>query len=391
MKNKRIMYTLLLALSLVALLCGCGAEKEQEKPWAEDAVKNVPKEIDIENGGQIYIKDHAFDFPMKVSELLENGWHYSRNYKDLEGSTVKPGYQIKAFEMFRDGDTNEYIKISVYNTGGEEISIDDALITWVYSGFESCEEFMVSGGIYIRQPEEEFLKVVEPLGENAFKVDEDETDSSYCYYIPFIAQDEYTCSIEVEVFTNGEPFVGNITMYFIDDDSNYGREIEDYADYVNACMENDYHAKSSLLEDTYYFDSHNCYDLQEETKDYITEAIYYYAGLEAETGSLLMMESYVSSLLSGTTWDVQEEDGQIVINITYPNTTELIQTAYDAAVTMDGDLAINFTTCFMDAVSNRTYNNTTIARYTIDEEDVLTSEDWSELALIVAGLIQQEN
>ncbi|MDD6207856.1 MAG: hypothetical protein PUB10_04965 [Clostridiales bacterium] len=60
MKNKRIICALLLAISVVALLCGCGAEKEQEKPWAEDAAKNVPTEIDVENGGQIYIKPELF-------------------------------------------------------------------------------------------------------------------------------------------------------------------------------------------------------------------------------------------------------------------------------------------------------------------------------------------
>lgn len=391
MKNKKMICALLLALSVVALLCGCGAEKEQEKPWAEEAAKNVPTEIDVENGGQIYIKDHAFDFPMKVSELLENGWEYSNNYKDLKGSMVKPGYQIKAFEMYREEDPNEYIQIAVYNPGEEEISIDNALITLVSSGFESCEEFMVSGGIYIRQPEEDFLKVVEALGEDAFKDDEDESDSSYCYYIPFIARDEYTCCIAAEVFTVGEPFVGKIKMYFIDEGSNYDREISDYADYVNAHMENDYHANSSFLEDTYYVDGSSCYESQQATTEYIAEAIYAYAGLEAKTGDLLTMESHVRSLLSGATWEVQEKDGQIVINITYPNTTDIIETAYDAASKMDGDLAANFTTCFSDAFAGKAYNNTTTARYTIDEEEGVTSDAWSELALIVAGLIQQEN
>ena len=309
MKNKRIICALLLALSVVALLCGCGAEKEQEKPWAEEAAKNVPTEIDVENGGQLYIKDHAFDFPMKVSELLENGWEYSNNYKDLKGSMVKPGYQIKAFEMYRVEDPNEYIQIAVYNPG-----------------------------------------------------------------------DEYTCCIAAEVFTVGEPFVGKIKMYFIDDGSNYDREISDCADYVNANMENDYHANSSLLEDTYYADGTSCYEFRQATTEYIAEAIYAYAGLEAETGDLVTMESHISSLLSGATWEVQEEDGQIVINITYLNTTDIIETAYDAASKMDGDLAANFTTCFSDAFADKAYNNTTTARYTIDEEKGLTSDAWSELA-----------
>lgn len=76
MKNKRIILILLVMMSVFALVCGCGEvkeveEKKDQNAWAKEAAKNVPEEIDVENGGRIYIKDHLYQFPMKASDFLD--------------------------------------------------------------------------------------------------------------------------------------------------------------------------------------------------------------------------------------------------------------------------------------------------------------------------------
>lgn len=392
MKNKRIILILLVMMSVFALVCGCGEvkeveEKKDQNAWAKEAAKNVPEEIDVENGGQIYIKDHLYQFPMKASDFLDNGWHYSKNYVDLEGSTVDPKYEVQALELFHDEDSDDYIQITVYNPGDETISIDDALVTEVYCG--SCSEVAVSGGIYVDQPEKDMLKVVEALGDDAFKQVDKDLQDSYDYYIPFRSGD-YSCAIIIGVVTAGDPYVCSVDMAFLDDDNNFFT-IEDNADYVRACMENDYHNDSNDLVNKYYVGVSDASESHRYTQEYIAEAIYQYAGLEAESGELIIMEGVVATLLSDATWDVQEENGEIVINITYPNTVDLITAAYESASAQDGDMATKFTTYMKEHAGDRTYGNTTTVRYTIDEDYVISGDDSAELALIVAGLIQQQN
>ena len=54
-------------------------------------------------------------------------------------------------------------------------------------------------------------------------------------------------------------------------------------------------------------------------------------------------------------------------------------------------MATKFTTYMKEHAGDRTYGNTTTVRYTIDEDYVISGDDSAELALIVAGLIQQQN
>ncbi len=99
----------------------------------------------------IVLRGKAYDFPMRVSELMDNGWHFSENGSFDNAFKPKVTTSLITFYMYNGG--TEIMLNKVYNDSDDVAKIEDCLLLGLSIGIDYDEgaepdcEFILPGGI----------------------------------------------------------------------------------------------------------------------------------------------------------------------------------------------------------------------------------------------------
>lgn len=179
---KKLLTLLLSASLMICCLGACSSEKSGEsdnkksEPTQEiidkkpEPKQEIPEKIvnedgveftpDIKNEGEIekdsydlssdkiILNGKTYSFPVRISELQENGWDFT---SELSEDEVKPGYTISLFSVSMEDEDGNILTLSeLKNDSDDTISINDALLTRfsIPSNYgKNNVEFVLPGGI----------------------------------------------------------------------------------------------------------------------------------------------------------------------------------------------------------------------------------------------------
>ncbi|MBP5492291.1 MAG: hypothetical protein J6Y08_05550 [Clostridiales bacterium] len=125
MRKLKTLAALTLVASLSLSLFGCGLIKKADKtPWQDEAKTKMADKLDEDNVGHIYLNGQEYDFPMKVSDLLDNGWEYE---KDIFKDDKVPSYDWYKYQVDLKL-KKATLTLEVYNDSDEEVLVKDCLV-----------------------------------------------------------------------------------------------------------------------------------------------------------------------------------------------------------------------------------------------------------------------
>lgn len=146
MKKLRMM---LLCAVMVVIAAGCKESTE----WIEEDAAKISDEV---TSGEFVLEGTEFSFPMTMEYWLDNGWHISNNYQNKDKFLLEPGNMCEPFELFRDDDNKQYVRVVAYNDGTEDAKLKDCKVYSVEIDLEK-NDAVFPQGITKRSSEEEIL------------------------------------------------------------------------------------------------------------------------------------------------------------------------------------------------------------------------------------------
>lgn len=177
-----------LALSMVTALAVIGCSKEEDTKWIDDSAKKIESEI---TSGQFVLDDVVYEFPMDLQYWLDNGWHISNNYDNVDEFTLEPGSSSSEFELFNeDGD---YVTVSVLNTTSEDVKVYDCMVQSLELSLSKVD-VVFPDGISKRSTQADIKKA---YGEPS-SVDDDSAVDTLSYN--YETEEAWKCVVDVDVY-----------------------------------------------------------------------------------------------------------------------------------------------------------------------------------------------
>ena len=191
MKKIRMML-LCLTVALMAAGCAGGGALEDTK-WIDESAAKISDEI---TSGEFVIDDVVYKFPMPLEDWLDNGWHISNNYDNVDEFLLEAGYTSNEFELFNEEDA--YVRVSVYNDSYEAASVEDCMVYSLYMSTTEVDVVFPQGMTKRNKPAD----VLEAYGEPDARGDEqsyleatyifDDTAMGQCYVELGVVDNDYT-------------------------------------------------------------------------------------------------------------------------------------------------------------------------------------------------------
>ncbi len=183
----------LLALALSTVIAfsavGCSEQAEDTK-WITEASSKIDKEI---TSGQFILDGVVYEFPMDLKYWLDNGWHVSNNYDNVDEFKLEPGTYSNKFELFNDN--KQYVTVSVINNNDKDCTVKECMVYSVELKLSKVDAVLPQGITKRSKPAEIKSAYGEPTSQD------NQRDYVYMSYT-YEADDESKCVAELEVFDN---------------------------------------------------------------------------------------------------------------------------------------------------------------------------------------------
>ncbi len=205
MKNLRKMLCFAMVLVLAMGFVGCSGlnfEVDDEK-FIEESAAKISEDI---TSGQFVIDGVIYQFPMPLSDWLDNGWHVSNSYDNTDEFRLDPYYTSTQFELF-DEENKDYVQMTVYNDSDEAASIEDCIVYSLRMSTSEVDVVFPQGMTKRNNPED----ILAAYGEPDAKGDS-QNDLEAIYYF---GNDEYgQCYVELDVIDNDYTEYPFFRVYF---------------------------------------------------------------------------------------------------------------------------------------------------------------------------------
>ena len=167
-----------LTLALSLSMFGCGLIKKKDTtPWQDKIRDSVPDKMTEENIATFNLEGEEYTFPMKVSELLDNGWTYDNSQFSKDKVDSYSWYKYKV-ELTKD---KKNLTFEVYNTESDSVDIKDCLV-----GYITLDKFsgqtMFAGELYLNGNEQMSFsdgKGLYEYCEEGFTFEDEDISSAY--------------------------------------------------------------------------------------------------------------------------------------------------------------------------------------------------------------------
>lgn len=414
---KKVRMMMCLALTFVFAMAGCSEKGlfESEK-WIEESAEKISDEI---TSGQFVIDDVIYQFPMPLTDWLDNGWHISKSYDNVDDFLLDPHYTSTDFELFNEED--QYVRVTVYNDSDEGKPVEDCIVYSLYMSLTEVDAVFPKGMTKRNNPEDVLAAYGEP---------DEEGDESNLLEATYFFEDKEMgqCMVELNVTEYSyviNPFT-SISYSMIDpgdfwDTMVSKKGVEEAAKfYIDASM------KASFYADFEDYVSYNM-DSQEGAEElydaeiaYFAEVLVYYLDITEEYATAEVMErlqKVAADVLAKVKWEVKSVDvnafkeGTITLAL-YPTNffyvaEEDIYAASEAYNTKYADvdfenmtyeeydaMEIEYTEMMVKVLEDNVSAAGTLDAvekvYEVDLDDVVLSpEDWENVDDIIMDLIEE--
>ena len=190
MKKVRMMLCLVMVLALSFAGCsGLDLDLEDTK-FIEESAAKISEEI---TSGQFVIDGVIYQFPMPLSDWLDNGWTVSSTYDNADEFRLDPYYISTDFELFNEDEN--YVRVTVYNDSAEAAPVTECMVYSLYISTTEVDVVFPQGITKRNKPAE----ILEAYGEPDVKGD----DTSHMDATYYFADDELgQCYVELGVYDN---------------------------------------------------------------------------------------------------------------------------------------------------------------------------------------------
>lgn len=178
---------LAMALSIImaVMVVGCSESVEDTK-WIDEASKKIDKEI---TSGQFVLDGVVYEFPMDLKYWLDNGWHISNNYDNVDKFTLEPDCYSTEFELFNDN--KQYVKVTVINNSDVDAKVKDCTVYSIRMDLSKVDVVFPQGITKRSKPAEIKSAYGEP---NSEEKESNYITSTYSYTTP----EDWKCIVEIE-------------------------------------------------------------------------------------------------------------------------------------------------------------------------------------------------
>ena len=398
---------LALALSTVIAFSAVGcSEPAEDTKWISEASSKVSKEI---TSGQFVIDGVVYEFPMDLKYWLDNGWHVSNNYNNVDKFKLEPGTYSNEFELFNDN--KQYVTVSVINDNDKDCTVKECKVYSVEIKLSNVDTVLPQGITKRSKPAEIKSAYGEPTSQD------NQRDYVYMSYT-YEADDESKCVAELEVFDNKttlEP-CSVVKYYFMSFDEIWDNLVEEKGIeeackiYMNATMKASYQGDFKDYVDFCIVNKSDAEKLYQSEISYFAEFLRYYTDLTEDYVSddtKARFEAVAKKVLSKVFWEVQsvEDKGsgdcELTIKLYPTNFLDIIDADVTEAidkwnekyedVDFDSLSDAEYAACeqeYIEAILVVMENNADKAGtkdaltgiYEIDTEDnFISDEDWDEI------------
>lgn len=359
----------IMSLGLAFSVVGCSSENVEDTKWIDESAAKIEKEI---TSGQFVIDGVVYQFPMDLQYWLDNGWHISNKYANVDEFTLEPGGICSEFELFNEDDA--YVRVTVMNNSTEDAKVQDCMVSSLYMSLTEVDVVFPQGMSKRNKPDE----VIKAYGEPVSRGNEANYVEALYYYE---TEDLFKCYVELGIHDNDytiNPF-SNVYYGILSADQMW----ESYAEtegvdkacemYIDAALE----ASVKGAFDNYVGDGfgtlENAETLYANELNYYAEFLMYYVEIDSNyvtEDQMNRLLEVAKEVLSKTKWEIKGieldefEEGTVELAI-YP--TDFLDVA-DA----DLDVALNE---FTAKYANADFNTMT------DEEYAVVENDYTELLI----------
>ncbi len=363
--KKLVLLMMCLVLSVVSV--GCQNVEEESTEWIDESAAMIGQEI---TSGQFVLDGVVYEFPMSLQQWLDNGWHISNNYDNVDKFTLAPGGASTEFELFNE--EGDYVRVSVVNMSGEEAKVQECMVFSLYMSTTEVDIVLPQGLTQRNKPAD----VIAAYGEPDSKGDEprlleavynyETEDAVKCYVELDVIDNDYTinplASVEYSMLSSAdiwEPLVESVGLemaceYYLDATMKacYWGESTDY---VNCGMD-------TISGATALYDS---------AMSYYAEFLMYYAGIDVTCVSSEVTSRFVQvaeDVLKNVKWNIKSvevdvfEEGTVILELYPTNYLDIIDADIENAIQQ-----------FSEKYADVDFENMTDEEYMVAEEEYAVS------------------
>lgn len=312
-------------------------KEEKNEEWIAESAEKIDKEI---TSGQFVLNDVVYTFPMDLQYWLDNGWHISKSYDNVDEFELEPGASCTEFELWNDDE--QYVKVTVKNTSSKNAKVQDCMVNYLYMSLTEVDAIFPSGMSKRNKPADIF----EAYGEPTTK--EDSNGYIEAVY-SFSSEDDWNCLVELDVVDNNytiDPF-SSVKYSIIQFDSIWdevvateGKDVAT-AIFMDATMQASYWGKFEDYTKYCIDSSKGGESLYESEYEYFTETIIYYLDLDTNYLSDEMRNRIVEvakKALSKVEWEMKDveintfDQGSLIIELSPTNFFTVTEAALNDAI-----------------------------------------------------------
>ena len=189
--RKMLCFVMVLVLAMGCVGCsGLDVDSLDDEKFIEESAAKISEEL---TSGQFVIDGVIYQFPMPLSDWLNNGWHVSATYDNADEFRLDPCYTSTQFELFNeDGD---YVRMKVYNDSDEAAPIEECIVDYLRMSTTEVDVVLPKGMTKRNKPAD----ILATYGEPDVK-DDDSVNLEATYY--FSDDEQGQCYVELFAYDN---------------------------------------------------------------------------------------------------------------------------------------------------------------------------------------------
>lgn len=395
-KSKVLIFVLCLCFSLQLTACGLGKE---DTKWIKEDAKKISTDI---TSGEFVIDGEVYSFPMNLQDIFDKGWHVSNNYENVNTFELEPGEYTESFYIFKDGDKENALSVSVINMTDEKAAVDKCFVLELNISDDEFD-FLLPGEITKRSTQKE---VEAAYGEPEELVKEG-VEKVYTY--TYTSENGYNCSVELNVFNEKNATyplsdVKYSITYF--DMENIEEECRIF---IDSGMKTSFYNDSKEYVANLFDSKEGAQSLYEGEVEYFASYLMYYIDIDEEYMSDDIIKEFKEiskKVLSKVKWeitdiDVEEDEysGTVELKLYPTNYLDVIDSKVDEVIdTFDTKYAdfdwdtsdeakleeveLDYAKMILDAIKGMEdgieNKDGIVKTYDISDE-ILTDEQWDEI------------
>ncbi len=369
MKKVRMMMCLITVVALSFVGCSGGSLVESTE-WIDESAAKISADI---TSGQFVIDGVIYQFPMPLSDWLDNGWHVSNSYDNTDEFRLDPYYTSTEFELCNE--EGDYVRVSVYNDSDEAVPVEECIVYSLYMSTMEVDVVFPQGMTKRNKPADILAAYGEPDakgGKSGF------LEAGY-YFHDELGQ----CYVELNVYDNDytiDPFT-SVSFGILSAEEYWDfmvtqKGAEEAAEfYFDAAMKASFYADFEAYSEMSKDSLEGAKVLYNENAEYFADWLLYYVDINEEyitTDVKNRAVTVAQRVLSEIKWDVKSVD----VNATKEGTMTVTLYPTDFFYVINEDLF-----AASDAFVTK-YSDVDFANVSYEEYDALQKE-YTEMMVAV--------